>query len=101
MGFGLQVASHFQICSLANKLRLFVRLFQSMLTLKHRFYTFCSDQVLLYNYKADLHGIGNRSIFVVWPISSTNISQGSVATNSRGGSIFYYRFTTNVLQVCR
>ena len=28
---------------------------------------------------------------------STNISQGSVATHLRGGGIFYYCFTTNLL----
>jgi len=28
---------------------------------------------------------------------NANISLGSVATHLRGGGIFYYRFTTNVL----
>jgi len=30
--------------------------------------------------------------------SDINISQGSVATHLRGGGIFYYRFTTNLLR---
>jgi len=29
-------------------------------------------------------------------ILTTNISQGNVSTHSRGGGIFYYRFTTNL-----
>jgi len=32
-----------------------------------------------------------------WPFLSTNISQGSVVTHLRGGGIFYYRCTTNLL----
>jgi len=31
-------------------------------TFKNRLDTFWSDQDILYDYKADLHGIGNRSV---------------------------------------
>ena len=32
-----------------------------------------------------------------WPFLSINILQGSVATHLRGGEIFYYRFSTDLL----
>ena len=35
--------------------------------------------------------------FGAWPLLSTNISQGSVAMHWRGGKIFYYHFSTNLL----
>jgi len=33
-------------------------------TFKHRLEKYCFDQDVMYNYKADLHGIGNCSIVI-------------------------------------
>ena len=43
---------------------LFTYLYETVNTFKQRLDKFWIDQDVMYNYKADLHGIGNRSIIV-------------------------------------
>ena len=47
-----------------NSLSNFVVFAETINTLKNRLDKFWSNQDVLFDYKADLHGIGNRSIFI-------------------------------------